>query len=185
MEILIAKYYIFLWLMAIITSCSTSSNINNEKKGRWRRITSPPPTQHRQWDDSVYPFDFNNIINEFMADSDVQLILDLDLIRQLWQYSPEQAREAIVANDRAFWDRLMAFLKDIANHADISLPCVADLTYYVYSAVRLIEAQVKTGQCFNETYCDTGCLQDNGPNILKRQWVIDGKPIDRDFRIFQ
>uniref|UniRef100_A0A914ULF1 Nose resistant-to-fluoxetine protein N-terminal domain-containing protein n=1 Tax=Plectus sambesii TaxID=2011161 RepID=A0A914ULF1_9BILA len=127
-------------------------------------------------DETTDPHDLllTSMLTEFMKDSEVQLVLDLDLFRSLMEYSPDRLQEKINHNDISFWHKALNYLEPLKQY-DVGPACFADVSYLIWDVIQFIKLNQASDQCIGTSVgadTDCPCLNETAPQLADKQWVF-------------
>uniref|UniRef100_A0A914RMZ8 Uncharacterized protein n=1 Tax=Parascaris equorum TaxID=6256 RepID=A0A914RMZ8_PAREQ len=106
------------------------------------------------------------MIAEFMADSQMQLVVDLDLFRTLFADPRDRFDGSVKTGDDSYVRQLLSYLEPLKEY-DISAPCLADIGYFLWSAIEYARS-IRESNCLN-------CSCDGRAHDTKQhQWIFNG-----------
>uniref|UniRef100_A0A183BTQ6 NRF domain-containing protein n=1 Tax=Globodera pallida TaxID=36090 RepID=A0A183BTQ6_GLOPA len=117
-------------------------------------------------DNLEYKEDLGQFMGQFFHDSDVQLMLDMDMFIQLWNELnalQEAATDGRVDNVQA----VITFFEPLAKY-DISAPCLADLTHFLWTIYHYAKTAADASQCM-----DCNCTSQYRSKVREFQWIFD------------
>nr|CRZ23040.1 BMA-NRF-6 [Brugia malayi] len=88
-------------------------------------------------------------VTEFFADSQWQLIIDLDFFRTLFLHPTSKFEKALKTGDESYIKRLLTLLEPLKEY-DVSSPCLADIAYFLWTAMDYTRSNERSG-CTNCT----------------------------------
>ncbi|TKR64165.1 hypothetical protein L596_024746 [Steinernema carpocapsae] len=109
----------------------------------------------------------SSMISEFMHDSEMQLILDLDLFRHFFSSSERSVLEAVQTGDVDYLNHILGLLEPLS-HYDVSAPCLADLSHFIWTAIKYAKTVERRDKCANCS-CSTSYKQE----FSKNQWIFN------------
>ncbi|KAL3994535.1 Acyltransferase family protein [Acanthocheilonema viteae] len=89
-------------------------------------------------------------VSEFFADSQWQLIIDLDFFKTLFLRPTSKFEKALKSGDESYIKRLLTLLEPLKEY-DISLPCLADIAYFLWTAMDYTRSNERSSDCTNCT----------------------------------
>lgn len=108
------------------------------------------------------------VFTNFFHDSNAQLVIDLDLFKELWE-ELHQLRESALVGNVDYVKTVVQFFEPLKSY-DVSAPCIADLFHFlwaIYNYARTVE---------RASYCDNcTCTAEFKKNFSEYQWIFDGK----------
>uniref|UniRef100_A0A915BWP6 Acyltransferase 3 domain-containing protein n=1 Tax=Parascaris univalens TaxID=6257 RepID=A0A915BWP6_PARUN len=105
------------------------------------------------------------MIAEFMADSQMQLVVDLDLFRTLFADPRDRFDGSVKTGDDSYVRQLLSYLEPLKEY-DISAPCLADIGYFLWSAIEYARS-IRESNCLN-------CSCDGRAHDTKQhQWIFN------------
>ncbi|KAL3067934.1 hypothetical protein niasHT_037924 [Heterodera trifolii] len=116
--------------------------------------------------DAAFEEDVGQFVGQFFHDSDTQLMLDMDMFIQLWN-------ELNAVNDAAAEGRvdtvqaMITFFEPLSNY-DISTPCLADLTHFLWTIYNYAKTVADASQCM-----DCNCTREYRNKVREFQWIFD------------
>ncbi|VDK27701.1 unnamed protein product, partial [Anisakis simplex] len=112
------------------------------------------------------------MIAELMKDSQVQLVMDLDLLRSLFIHPTSRIQTTVASGDESYVRQLLSLLEPLKVHGrveyDVSAPCLADLSHFLWSAVEYARAQREV-----TSYCRNCSCDGRAHNTKQYQWIFD------------
>ncbi|MCP9261959.1 Nose resistant to fluoxetine protein 6 [Dirofilaria immitis] len=103
-------------------------------------------------------------VTDFFADSQWQLIVDLDFFKTLFLRPTIKFEKALKANDESYIRRLLALLEPLKEY-DISSLCLADIAYFLWTAMDYTRSNEQRSECNNCT-CEFQTHQNH-------QWIFN------------
>ncbi|EJW87302.1 hypothetical protein WUBG_01784, partial [Wuchereria bancrofti] len=88
-------------------------------------------------------------VTEFFADSQWQLIIDLDFFKTLFLHPTSKFEKALKTGDESYIKRLLTLLEPLKEY-DVSSPCLADIAYFLWTAMDYTRSNERSG-CTNCT----------------------------------
>ncbi|EFO27287.2 hypothetical protein LOAG_01188 [Loa loa] len=88
-------------------------------------------------------------VTEFFADSQWQLIVDLDFFKTLFLRPTSKFEKALKTGDESYIRRLLSLLEPLKEY-DVSSPCLADIAYFLWTAMDYTRSNMHT-DCSNCT----------------------------------
>nr|CAD2180593.1 unnamed protein product [Meloidogyne enterolobii] len=116
--------------------------------------------------DPGYEKDVGKFVGDFFSDSSSQLIIDLDLFKQLWNELNEM-RQAAIDGDVDYIRDVIKFLEPITKY-DISAPCLSDLTHFLMTIYNYAVTANSASKCNN-----CSCTEEYREEFRKFQWIFD------------
>ncbi|KAH7701377.1 hypothetical protein AAVH_31491 [Aphelenchoides avenae] len=110
--------------------------------------------------------DTGQFMNDFFHDSQSQLVVDLDMIRQIW-HETEKYREAATDGDIDYLQAVVDFFEPLKNY-DVSAPCLADMFHFLWTTYKYAHTAQKARQC-----TDCNCTTAFRSDFTQYQWIFD------------
>uniref|UniRef100_A0A914HG36 Nose resistant-to-fluoxetine protein N-terminal domain-containing protein n=1 Tax=Globodera rostochiensis TaxID=31243 RepID=A0A914HG36_GLORO len=117
-------------------------------------------------DNSKYKEDLGQFMGQFFHDSDVQLMLDMDMFIQLWN-ELNALQEAATDGRVDTVQAVITFFEPLAKY-DISAPCLADLTHFLWTIYHYAKTAADASQCM-----DCNCTSQYRSKVREFQWIFD------------
>ncbi|CAG9536777.1 unnamed protein product [Cercopithifilaria johnstoni] len=89
-------------------------------------------------------------VTEFFADSQWQLIVDLDFFKTLFLRPTNKFEKALKSGDESYIERLLTLLEPLKEY-DVSSPCLADIAYFLWTAMDYTRSNGRNSDCTNCT----------------------------------
>ncbi|VDK71115.1 unnamed protein product [Onchocerca ochengi] len=89
-------------------------------------------------------------VTEFFADSQWQLIVDLDFLKTLFLRPTNKFEKALKAGDESYIRRLITLLEPLKKY-DVSSACLADIAYFLWTALDYTRSNEQSNDCTNCT----------------------------------
>uniref|UniRef100_A0A1I8AIY3 NRF domain-containing protein n=1 Tax=Steinernema glaseri TaxID=37863 RepID=A0A1I8AIY3_9BILA len=109
----------------------------------------------------------SSMISEFMHDSEMQLILDLDIFRHFFSSSERKVVDAVQTGDVDYLNHILGFLEPLS-HYDVSAPCLADLSHFVWTAIKYAKTVERRDKCAN-----CSCTTNYKNEFSQNQWIFN------------
>uniref|UniRef100_A0A915Q4I6 Nose resistant-to-fluoxetine protein N-terminal domain-containing protein n=1 Tax=Setaria digitata TaxID=48799 RepID=A0A915Q4I6_9BILA len=107
-------------------------------------------------------------VTEFFADSQWQLIVDLDFFKTLFSRPASKFEKALRVGDESYIQQLLTFLEPLKEY-DISSPCLADIAYFLWTAMDYTRSAERHSECTNCT-CESQSQQRSDQSY---QWIFN------------
>ncbi|VDP14009.1 unnamed protein product [Onchocerca flexuosa] len=105
-------------------------------------------------------------VTEFFADSQWQLIVDLDFFKTLFLRPTNKFEKALKAGDESYIRRLLTLLEPLKKY-DVSSACLADIAYFLWTALDYTRSNEQSSDCTNCT-CEF-----QARNHRNQQWIFN------------
>ncbi|VDM45094.1 unnamed protein product [Toxocara canis] len=105
------------------------------------------------------------MIAEFMADSQVQLVVDLDLFKSLFADPGDRFESTVKTGDDSFVRHLLSSLEPLKEY-DVSAPCLADIAHFLWSSIEYARS-------VRESYCSNCSCDGRAHDTTKHQWIFN------------
>lgn len=111
---------------------------------------------------------FGEQINSFFRESNTQLILDLDLFKEIWK-ELNNVQESTIDGNINYLEEMINFFTPIKEY-DISAPCISDLFHFLWTTYNYAHTVRLAKNCN-----DCNCTKDFKNLFFEYQWIFDGK----------
>lgn len=119
--------------------------------------------------DREYAEDAGLFMGEFFHDSQSQLTVDLDLMREIWS-EVEKFGGSAAAGDVDHIQAVIDFLRPLLSKApDVSAPCVSDIFHFLYTTYHYADTARAASLCR-----DCNCTASYRHSFQQYQWIFNG-----------
>ncbi|KAI1727262.1 acyltransferase family domain-containing protein [Ditylenchus destructor] len=163
-----SSYYMLLFCILALTVKISLENVPdyNEVPLRFRLSEAELRGINEKGLDYEYSEDVGKFIGEFFHDSQAQLILDLDVFREIWK-ELDKLKESALDGDVDYVQTVVDFFKPL-QHYDVSSPCLSDIMHFLWTTYNYAKTAKAASNC-----TDCQCTKTYKADFRQYQWIFD------------
>uniref|UniRef100_A0A1I7SSF4 NRF domain-containing protein n=1 Tax=Bursaphelenchus xylophilus TaxID=6326 RepID=A0A1I7SSF4_BURXY len=153
----------FILLLAVVTPeiISDFDDVEIHLEGEELERLQNPSRYDRESTD-----DLGEFMSDFFADSGAQLVVDLDLFRDLWR-ELKNYEDSAKEGDVDYVQQAIDFMAPLQAY-DVSAPCLADLSHFLWTTYKYARTAAEARKCES---CN--CTRGFKNEFAKYQWIFN------------